>query len=532
MKICTKILFLCSLFCLGACSWLDIEPEGEATSDKLFKTGDGYRSVISGVYKAMTSKNLYGMELQFGLVDCISQQYSWNWSAGSMGDVTDIYKEAKAFNYRNVDLRRAIDAIWADGYNVIANTNNLIQNIENASPDIFAGGEMERKMIMGEAYACRALMHFDLCRLFAPAPVENETGLYLPYVETYPNIQPMGIEVKPFLDKVVIDLKKALDLTADFDTTALGMSVSASSNSRFAGYLENGMEGYQQESSIDDFYMGRGFRLSYYAITAILARVYQYMGNDLEAFNTAKQVMEFKAKGISGTSLDMFTSDDWYSLMDDKIEERKNLKMPSNLIFALYNEDAYIDYNLDSYFKKSVSDNNAGKWFVADLEGQKIFKKADGNDDEREADYRGKYLLFVPDYEQFSWNPQYVSAKWYCSSSEKIRQDNVEILPVIRATEMRYIMAEHYARESQFDAAYQILNQIRSNRGLYEPLTQKNNFEGFMEDMVRDAQREWISEGQLFYLYKRLGWKVQIGNSKRKMTKAEYMFPLPDNQSM
>ena len=53
-----------------------------------------------------------------------------------------------------------------------------------------------------------------------------------------------------------------------------------------------------------------------------------------------------------------------------------------------------------------------------------------------------------------------------------------------------------------------------------------------MEDMVRDAQREWISEGQLFYLYKRLGWKVQIGNSKRKMTKAEYMFPLPDNQSM
>ena len=74
MKLYTKLLFLSSLFCLGACSWLDIEPEGEATSDKLFSTGDGIRSVISGVYKAMTSRNLYGVELQFGLIDCVDRK--------------------------------------------------------------------------------------------------------------------------------------------------------------------------------------------------------------------------------------------------------------------------------------------------------------------------------------------------------------------------------------------------------------------------------------------------------------------------
>ena len=50
--------------------------------------------------------------------------------------------------------------------------------------------------------------------------------------------------------------------------------------------------------------------------------------------------------------------------------------------------------------------------------------------------------------------------------------------------------------------------------------------------MIRDAQREWISEGQLFYLYKRLGAKVKIGNTSRKMNKSEYMLPIPDNQNM
>ena len=531
MKLYTKLLFLASLFCLGACSWLDIEPEGEATSDKLFSTGDGYRSVISGVYKAMTTKNLYGVELQFGLVDCISQQYTWDWYYSST-DTKNIYREAKAFNYQDADLRKAIDAIWADGYNVIANANNLIQNLQNASPDIFAGGEMERTMILGEAYACRGLMHFDLCRMFAPAPITGESGLYLPYVDTYPNIQPVGIEVKPFLEKVVADLEEGRRLTEAFDLSPLGQSMSSSYHSRYEGQLDYGMEGYQQENTIDDFYKGRGFRLSYYAITAILARVYQYMGNDDKAFECANQLLTFQATTIDGNKNDMFVSDEWWNLQTDNIEDRKYLKMPGNLIFALYNEDAYEDYSLDSYFKKKVDDNNVGQWFVIDMRGQGFFKNPETDEDEREKDPRGKFLLFTPDYNNFSSGDYFISAKGYCSDSEKIRKDNVKILPVIRTTEMRYILAEVYAKRGQFDEAYKLLNKIRENRGMWNPLTQQNTMDKFLRDMVNDAQREYLSEGQLFYLYKRLDYEVQIGNAKRKMTKSEYMFPLPDNQNM
>lgn len=309
MKIYLQIVFLFSLLSLSACKdWLDLQPEGQATSDELFTSGDGYRSVLAGVYEAMASKNLYGVELQFGLVDCISRQYTWDWKYNDEG--VNMYKIAREFDYQNTALRPTIDAIWKDGFNVVANANNLIQNLEGASADIFEGGEMERKMILGEAYACRALMHFDLLRLFAPALIHDDGTQRVPYVEDYPNIQPNGIAVKPFMEKVIRDFKKARELTIDFDTTALGMSLSASGQARFNGVLEYGMENYQSPDDVDGFYQGRGFRLSYYAITALLARAYQYAGMYDEAFQMADTVLKFKATGTQGVSYDMFSKDD------------------------------------------------------------------------------------------------------------------------------------------------------------------------------------------------------------------------------
>ncbi len=547
MKIYLQIILLFSLLSLGSCKdWLDLQPEGQATSDELFTTGDGYRSVLAGIYQAMASKNLYGVELQFGIVDCMSRQYTWNWNYNEQGP--DMYKIAREFDYYNSSLRPTIDNIWKDGFNVVANANNLIQNLDGASPDLFAGGEPERRMILGEAYACRALMHFDLLRLFAPAPVHDEGEQRVPYVEDYPNIQPNGIGVKSFLEKVIRDLNTARSLTIQFDTTALGMSLSASGNARFYGTLESNMEGHQNENTVDGFYMGRGYRLSYYAISALLARVYQYAGMQEEAFRLADSVLNFKATGMAGVSYDMFSKDEFGDFQVDDYEQKKNLKAVSNLIFAVYNEEAYNDYSLGRFFQKRADGMNKGSWLMLDLDNQKIFQKTDGGSDESEMDIRSKYLLFKPE-DNSIWGNYKISAKWYCSDNLTIRKANVQILPVIRATEMRYIMAEYYAREQQFEQAYQILNQIRQNRATWaefpvegqewgewktmEDLPVAQDYETFQKDLIRDAQREWISEGQLFYLYKRLGAKVYFKEDEiRELNKSEYMLPVPDNQSM
>ncbi len=60
---------------------------------------------------------------------------------------------------------------------------------------------MERKMITGEAYACRALIHFELLRLFAPAPVNDDGRAYIPYIESYPVLSATKLGVKPVLEK-------------------------------------------------------------------------------------------------------------------------------------------------------------------------------------------------------------------------------------------------------------------------------------------------------------------------------------------
>lgn len=541
MKIYIQIVLLFSLLSLGSCKdWLDLQPEGQATSDELFISGDGYRSVLAGVYEAMASKNLYGVELQFGLVDCMSRQYTWSWDHSNQG--VNMYKVAGEFDYYNSALRPTIDAVWKTGFNVVANTNNLIANLEGASADLFEGGEMERKMILGEAYACRALMHFDLLRLFAPAPIHDEGEERVPYVEDYPNIQPVGIAVKPFMEKVIRDLKKARELTVVFDTTALGQSMSSSGQARFNGLLDHGMEGSQNPEDIDGFYQGRGFRLSYYAITALLARVYQYAGLYEEAFQMADTVLKFKATGSLGTSYDMFSKENFSGVSGDDFENKSDLKCVSNLIFAVYNEEAYNDYNLGNFFMKNPSGMNRGNWLVLDMDSQKIFMRPDETMDESNMDIRCKNLLFQPS--SGLWGNQKISAKWYCSDNTEIRKKNVRILPVIRATEMRYIMAEYYARKNQFEEAYKILNEIRRNRSEYaeveggewktmEDLKVARDYATFERDLIRDAQREWISEGQLFYLYKRLGAKINLGRDEvREMNKSEYMLPIPEDQSM
>lgn len=100
---------------------------------------------------------------------------------------------------------------------------------------------------------------------------------------------------------------------------------------------------------------------------------------------------------------------------------------------------------------------------MLDLDNQKIFKSPDGQTDESEMDIRSRFLLYRPEDNSIYGNYK-ISGKWYCSDNAEIRKKNIRILPVIRATEMRYIMAECYARKNQFAEAYEILNEIRQKR--------------------------------------------------------------------
>ena len=239
----------------------------------------------------------------------------------------------------------------------------LLQNIENASNDIFAEGEMERKMITGEAYACRALIHFELLRLFAPAPVNDDGRAYIPYIESYPVLSATKLGVKPVLEKVIADLEKARGLVAVYDTTINGQGINLSGTGRFNNdftYNYQTISGQQIEdfdaALIDDFFKGRGYRMSYNAVTALLARVCQYAGREQEAFNYADEVVKAHVVFRDG-SKNLMYKDDYSGLTqgwgnnEADFNNRKDYKTMSNLIFAAYN---------------SLSYQGTGSWLSAD----------------------------------------------------------------------------------------------------------------------------------------------------------------------
>ena len=492
--------------------WLNVQPSNNVTEETIFENSHGFRTSLNALYYKMANTNLYGKELMYGFVDILSRQYD-------LKDKMSLYSYRDIFDYKfeTLSAKPIIEKVWDDGYNIIANANNLLKNIEDKPSSFFENKEDEKNMIKGEALACRALMHFDLLRLFAPAPINDDGANYIPYVKIFPNVSPQSTTVDKCIDNVISDLEKALELTAKVDTTEIGYAN--------GGVLQG------EEDEINIFFLNRGFRLHYNAIKAVLARAYQYAGKHDKALTLAEElinaeydgdkVYNFNYSGIEHSS----AINDYNSLLNSW-ETKTNLKLLNDLIFAVDNPKLYYSGIGTSYFQKNLTAASKTTHLTLN-ENQNVFNSSQG-DDESTDDIRSKYLIFQSN----DWNNP-VSGKWFVSYDNTIAMNNTNIIPMIRLSEMCYIAAEAYARSGNYDKAKELLNMVRYGRGVSSSIS-IGSIDDFEKELIIDARREWISEGQLFYLFKRLDAKVDFtyGIEPRKFTETESVIPIPQNQSI
>ena len=94
----------CGLFFSACNDWLEPKIENEITADKMYQSGDGYRAVLNGLYKAMGKPSLYGRELSFGFLDCLSQQYRLD------EKTIPTYCSAAGFQYRDNDVKGIVES--------------------------------------------------------------------------------------------------------------------------------------------------------------------------------------------------------------------------------------------------------------------------------------------------------------------------------------------------------------------------------------------------------------------------------------
>ena len=209
------LLSILLLLSFSSCSdWFEVQPENEIAKEDLFATYDGYRTALNGIYRNLSDASLYGNNLSFGFISLLGQNYE----VPAYILPYDVSGNIMNYEYDNADLKSITQAIWEKAFNTVANCNVLIQNAESRGNDFFDEGENEKNVIIGEAKGLRAFIHFDMLRLFAPAPVTGDDAAYLPYVSSYLTSHPMHLPTSVVLDSIINDLQQAQKLLADNDT--------------------------------------------------------------------------------------------------------------------------------------------------------------------------------------------------------------------------------------------------------------------------------------------------------------------------
>ena len=113
----------------SSCSdWLDIRPSDEIKEEFLFETGNGYRTALNGIYRKLSTQDLYGQNLSWGIVDAIGEVYYLDAASGIGGG--NAMKKASLRAFKDIDLVPTTNAMWEAAWNIVANCNNLIHQVE------------------------------------------------------------------------------------------------------------------------------------------------------------------------------------------------------------------------------------------------------------------------------------------------------------------------------------------------------------------------------------------------------------------
>ncbi len=498
-----KIIF--SIFLASSISgcgkWLDITPEDAVTEKELFSDYGGYYSALNGIYQTIASPEFYGKNLTWGYLSALSQYYD---SYNSNNTLEFSYTEQ--YDYASDEVKAFGEEIWSQGYFAIANCNNLLQHLAEADPSMFPYKEYnEMNVIRAEALAVRALVHFDILRLFADAPTVNMDGMAVPYSKTYPDMFPQRLTTRQVLDNVIADFKEAADLLEPFDS--LGGFFDDDMMSVGNRYLASNRHSQNIETgsiSMGLFYSARGTHLNYIAVRALLARVYAYAGDMKAAYDCAASLKKV-----------FFDEQGWYSytqFMGNLDAPSRPHKLIDDIVVSFYKDDL-VDYYMNYSGAATASSDNSYKLKNLDA----IF--ADADDDRR-------VQLIVP------MSNNNLSLKY----QQKTEADPVDIsenriVPVMRFSELSLIMAEYLASQNDVAGAIDLLNELRIARGCSRTLGETISIDDLNQEIRMESWRENVAEGQYFFFCKRKNLPTIDNNGVHVPMTGKYTMQIPDSQT-
>lgn len=162
MKKFRLITIFLAFVAFGCEDFLEKEPYDIITDDIVISSAEDAESVLLGAYSALQSADAYGNQT-IGSTGILSDELV---HTGSFPTVAEYDNNAVLSN--NVTLQN----LWAAYYAGIYRTNVVIERVETIEIDAAT-----KNQFVGEAKFLRALMHFDLVKLFGGIPYAVTSSL-------------------------------------------------------------------------------------------------------------------------------------------------------------------------------------------------------------------------------------------------------------------------------------------------------------------------------------------------------------------
>lgn len=459
--------------------WLDEQSSMQVSAEEQFETKDGFKDALMGVYIGMTDPALYGKDMTWNLVDLLSQQYATLPTNAN-------YAGIQRFRYDTQRSSDELEALWAQGYNVIANINLVLEMIDKKKGVV---GDIDYSLIKGELLTLRVFVHFDIMRLFGYGDLGERQGLMqeysIPYVTTFnKNITPQLSYTETF-QLMKNDLDQALELLKEGPV-----------------YATDKPDGYYDQVNRDGFYDNREQRMNYYAAKALQARVLQWKGKQAEAGTVAEDVINnsftqlINSETYPIASDRIFSQEILFALDTDGFKDLINPLLDAEGDGTNYDALYYTPNFVDETFE--ISNVNIG---IADVRYNTLMEQQSRGFAETKLLQKG------------------------------LTNETYNQMPLIKLPEMYYIAAESYAKSNQLTKAIAFLNQVRSSRGILEEIPQSATKDEVLFEIKKEYKKEFLMEGQLFFYYKRTGETNIPGVSDNVTINDDiYVLPYPDQE--
>lgn len=419
--------------------FLDVPPTNSGESSTAVESVADAQVVLNGIMRGLTDITYYGRNFMV-----YAEAKGGEVTTRTLGrGLSDMY------TFNSTPTSNNFESFWNDMYNRILQTNYLIESIENVT------GEGNYDNVKGQALTVRALLYFDLVRIYGKPYTYDKTSYGIPNVLTPIDAlsNPLRASVEENYQQIIIDLKAAEELLP---------------KAKSDGYV------------------------NYYANKALQARVYLTMANYPEALAAAEEV-------INTGPYQLYSNSAWVGSWASQFGSESIFELG-----IIPNENDHGNGSLSIYFRKQYygSSSANGQYFASDYYLDKL-----------EQDAEDVRWGIMGDDREFASEDIHMGASYKYSGDLALSGDGKSTatavnIKVIRLSEM-YLIAAEAAFHSDKELAATYLNKIRQRSPNLAPATAGT----ISIDMILDEKsKELFTEGQRYFDMLRLGKPITFND--------------------